>query len=113
VVDVRVEKIDPGEAVVRVAGELDLASAGDLRMAVTDLINAGAPKVIGLDLRDLTFIDSTGIGTLVVALRICDSVGVAFSLVAVSPFVAHVLTVAGVHDALGVADAVRAQQARG
>lgn len=111
-VDVRVEIPDPGEAIVRVAGELDLGSAGDLREAVTDLINAGATKIIGLDLRELTFIDSTGIGTLVVALRICDQVGIAFSLIAVSPFVAHVLTVAGVHDALGVAEAVR-QQARG
>jgi anti-sigma B factor antagonist len=75
---------------------------------VTDLINGGATKIIGLDLRELRFIDSTGIGTLVVALRICDQVGVAFSLVAVSPFVAHVLTVAGVHELLGVPAAVRA-----
>jgi anti-anti-sigma factor len=108
VLDVRVEAIGPGEARINVSGELDLAGAGELRGVVTDLINAGTTKIIGLDLRELAFIDSTGIGTLVVALRICGQVGVEFSLVGVSPFVAHVLTVAGVHEALGVPGAVAA-----
>lgn len=99
---VRVEPLDRGQAVVRVFGELDLASAGDLRNVLTDLLNTRAATSIGLDLAGLTFIDSTGIGTLVVAARICEQVGVALTTVALSPFAAHVLDVTGVSGLLGV-----------
>jgi anti-sigma B factor antagonist len=109
--DVRVEPVKDGEAIVRVAGELDMASAEQLRHAVTHLLNAGKARVIGLDLRDLTFLDSTGIGTLVVAQRISRHVGVELRLIAVSAFATHVLNIAGVGEALGVAEAVAATNA--
>jgi anti-anti-sigma factor len=57
---------------------------------------------IGLDLRGLDFIDSTGIGTVVVAHRICHQVGVRLRLTAVSAFAARILGVVGVDAALGL-----------
>ncbi len=53
----------PGVHIVVLHGELDVASAGGLADALVDV--AGSTLVV--DLSDLTFIDSSGIGALVVA----------------------------------------------
>ncbi len=49
--------------VVGVMGELDVASAPALRDAVLALLNRGAESLV-VDLRGVTFIDSTGVGSL-------------------------------------------------
>ena len=57
-----------GEAVVVLAGEIDVYAAPDLREAVLDLLNTGHHRLV-LDLADVTFIDSTGLGVLVGVLK--------------------------------------------
>jgi anti-anti-sigma factor len=52
------------------SGELDIASAPDLEAAITRLCTAGALE-IELDLRELTFIDSSGIRALLGARDSC------------------------------------------
>jgi anti-sigma B factor antagonist len=52
--------------VVRLVGELDLYNAGDVREAL-DQACARRPGRIVVDLADVTFIDSTGLGVLVEA----------------------------------------------
>jgi anti-anti-sigma factor len=97
-----VERVGRDEVVVAVRGELDCATADQLRAAITALLNRGGTAAIGLDLRGLDFIDSTGIGTLVVAHRICHQVGVRMRLTAVNAFTARILGVVGVDAALGL-----------
>jgi anti-sigma B factor antagonist len=56
-----------GEAiVVRLAGELDLYNAGEARTALADA-SVQAPERLVVDLSEVTFIDSTGLGILVEA----------------------------------------------
>lgn len=55
-------------AVLQVAGEIDLYTAQKLRQRVADLIDEGALHIIA-DLRDVDFLDSTGLGVLVGSLR--------------------------------------------
>jgi anti-sigma B factor antagonist len=51
--------------VLHAAGELDLETVGAFRVMVTNAVNsASAPRII-VDLRDVTFIDSTALGVLV------------------------------------------------
>jgi anti-anti-sigma factor len=97
-----VEPAGHSEVVVLVYGELDCATADQFRAAITELLNRGDVTAIGLDLRGLEFIDSTGIGTLVVAQRISQQVGVRLRLTAVSAFAARILGVLGVDVALGL-----------
>jgi anti-anti-sigma factor len=97
-----VELVGRDEVTVSVGGELDLATADQLRAAISALLNRGGVACIGLDLRGLDFIDSTGIGTLVVAQRICQQVGVKLRLTAVNAFAARILGVVGVDAALGL-----------
>ncbi len=46
------------------AGELDIATAPELERAIADAAEAGDNRIV-LDLRKLTFMDSTGLRTLV------------------------------------------------
>ena len=65
---------DGDAAVVRVVGELDLATAPQLRQLLVDLVARGSRHVT-LDLADMAFIDSTGLRVLVAGLqrlRDCD-----------------------------------------
>ena len=52
-----------GRAVVVIRGELDLATAPDLEAALTERLDAGQDVVV--DLRELAFLDSTGLRVLV------------------------------------------------
>jgi anti-sigma B factor antagonist len=49
-------------AIVAAAGEIDISNVGDLRTAVTDA--ASECDLLRLDLTDVEFIDSTGLGCL-------------------------------------------------
>ena len=59
---------DGETAVVTLAGELDVHTATDLRRDLLALIDAGGRDVM-LDLGQLEFIDSTGLGVLVGVLK--------------------------------------------
>jgi anti-sigma B factor antagonist len=64
-----IEVIQANEAaVVSISGELDIATAPRLRDELMELINSGIRAVI-VDLAQLEFIDSTGLGVLVSALK--------------------------------------------
>jgi anti-sigma B factor antagonist len=57
-----------GHAVVEVRGELDVYTASMLRQRLIEIIDAGAERVV-VDLRRVDFLDSTGLGVLVGALK--------------------------------------------
>jgi len=62
------------------AGELDLATAAALATAVEHLCADGASRIV-LDLRRLTFIDSTGLRTILHGLALCELHGRELSLI--------------------------------
>jgi anti-sigma B factor antagonist len=57
-----------GSAVIRPHGELDIATVPSLRAAVIDAIAEGRVDLV-VDLAGVTFIDSSGLGALVGALK--------------------------------------------
>jgi anti-sigma B factor antagonist len=68
--DFQLEAVEAGDgcAVLRVAGEVDLATAPAVREHVRDLVARGAVHLI-VDLSDVVFLDSTGLGVLVGGLK--------------------------------------------
>ena len=62
--DVKTEKLDDGQYVISLSGEVDLYTAPEFKQQLLDAIDAGAREVI-VDLTDTTFIDSTTLGVLV------------------------------------------------
>ncbi|WP_405575239.1 STAS domain-containing protein [Streptomyces sp. NBC_01167] len=55
----------PGHAVMKLTGELDISTVGDIRAALAAAVTAYRQVVI--DLTDLAFCDCSGIGALVAA----------------------------------------------
>lgn len=64
------ESVTAGDdcAVLRITGEVDVYTAPELRERVVELVGGGFVHLIA-DLRDVEFLDSTGIGALVGSLR--------------------------------------------
>ena len=65
---ISLERPDDAHIVLALSGRLDLASAPDLRAAITTTVHHGAPRVV-LDLGRVPFIDSSGLGALVGGLK--------------------------------------------
>ena len=79
-----------GGVLIRVAGELDLSSVPQLRSCLSDLVNTGQIDLV-LDLADVTFCDSTGIGLLLDAATATRDRGGWTRLAATQPPVARII----------------------
>jgi anti-sigma B factor antagonist len=62
--EVRVGACADGRGVLHLSGELDMTSDGDVIRAVESLSAAGA-RVVVVDVHELDFIDSSGLGILI------------------------------------------------
>jgi anti-sigma B factor antagonist len=91
-------------SLLKLSGELDLASATALDEELERVEAAGAEQVI-IDLRELEFMDSTGLSVLVRAHQRAEKAGVRFGLVKGPPQVQRLLGLTGVADRVSVADA--------
>ncbi len=56
--------IDGDTAVIRIAGEVDIASRDAITETVHDAVGAGATRLI-LDMSEVTFMDSSGIAAMI------------------------------------------------
>lgn len=86
---------------VRVSGEVDVSNAAELRKALDEAL-ANATDAIEVDLSEVSYIDSTGIGVLVGAWHRASDANL--SLVVTNPQrnVARVLAMLGVDGELGI-----------
>ena len=94
---------DDDETVVAVAGELDMSTADQLSGAVNEELRQ-APGRLVLDLADLTFCDSLGLGTLIVLSRNARIQQTYLVVRNPSPFFNRMLDVTGVRAGLNVAE---------
>jgi anti-sigma B factor antagonist len=93
-----------GATVLALAGELDLGSIGALKEAVGFRLTADAHVV--LDLADLTFCDSTGLGAFVALHRQAHATGARFALAAPRRRIADLFTLSGIDQVISVYDSV-------
>lgn len=80
--------------VVELRGEVDLASAPQFRRSLHDLIDQGHNRM-AMDLSDLEFMDSTGLGVLIGCLKRLKEAEGTLVLAGVRPSVARVFEVTG------------------
>jgi anti-sigma B factor antagonist len=69
-----VEESSPQAAVVHLHGRLDLLSAGEVRQRLTDTVAQGWRRLV-VDLSEVSFIDSTGLGCLIGGLKVARQAG--------------------------------------
>lgn len=89
-------------AVVPLAGEIDLASAPDAERRIAEA-EKGEPSEIVLDLREVTFMDSSGLRILLAAHHRAGEQGREFALVS-GPAVERLLEMTGLTGRLRVLD---------
>lgn len=81
-----------GFSVVGVTGELDVATAPQLREALIDLADNNKVNV-AINLLDVGFMDSSGLGVLVTALKRMRGLGGDVSLICTNPQILQVLDI--------------------
>jgi anti-sigma B factor antagonist len=99
--DFHVEAVGPAAdcAVLRVAGEVDVFTAPALRESILDLAAKGVVHVIA-DLRDVAFLDSTGLGVLVGGLKRLRTLDGSLGLVINSDRILKVFKITGLTSVL-------------
>ncbi len=97
---------EPEEAVVALSGEIDIGTVSRLVAAVETAL-AGGPSRLVLDMGQVTFCDSQGLGTLVVLNRTATRARSSLVLINVSDFLARLLEVTGLRQAFTIRDDIR------
>jgi anti-sigma B factor antagonist len=87
-----------GDAVLVVAGAIDLASRDEIVTAAQTALNDASTKALVLDLSGVTFIDSTGIGAIIGLAGEAEDLGRGFRLRRPSDRVSRILEVTGLAD---------------
>ncbi|HWD11597.1 MAG TPA: STAS domain-containing protein [Solirubrobacteraceae bacterium] len=101
--EVREHEADDGQRTLVLVGELDIASVPVLQRAV-ERMRSDATTSITLDLRGLTFIDSTGLAAIVLASKVCDTNGYGFALIRGAASTQRLFELTGLIDVLPFRD---------
>ena len=94
-------------AVVAVAGELDVYTAPALEEAIGELVDQGTHDIV-VDLTTVTFMDSTGLGLLIKALKWTREKQGSLRIVANTERVLKVFRITGLESVLAIHDSVEA-----
>ena len=95
-------KTDNARAIVSVAGEVDVSNAGSLRDAVDAALAAEGLQALDVDMGEVPYIDSTGIGVLVGAAHKARDAGVAFSVANAQDNVVRIMGMLGVDEVVDI-----------
>ncbi len=90
-------------SVVSVTGEVDVFSAPDLDSELSGLVEAGSPRLV-VDLTEVSFLDSTGLGVLVKALKHAREAGGWLHLVITSDRIRKIFEITGLDASIPIFD---------
>ncbi|MFJ7152492.1 STAS domain-containing protein [Streptomyces sp. NPDC100445] len=99
--DMTVRSISDRVAVVAVTGDVDLHTAPALRTYALTLVEQGAAHLV-LDLAGVDFVDSTGLSTFLVLLRVAQDAGGSLHLADVPDRLMRMVTMTGISELLPV-----------
>jgi anti-sigma B factor antagonist len=103
---IRTTLADDGTVTVTVIGEVDFSNADEVAEGIRDAITDWSPPTIRVDLRDASFIDSTGLGALIDGYRSATESDIQFLVINPSPTFRRVLSVTGLSEFFGLIEAV-------
>jgi anti-sigma B factor antagonist len=106
--DFRIEERLAGALpVIAVSGEIDVATAPQLRETLHRVIAEGGSTVV-LDLLGITFLDSTALGVLVGALKRCRELGGDLHVVLADPRIMKIFEITGLTNVFTITDSLQA-----
>ncbi len=92
-------------AVIAVRGEIDAATAPQLRQAIDELVSSGETQLV-LDLQDVQFLDSSALSVLVAGLRQLQAEGGNLSLVCTKPRILQVFRITNLEEIFTIHDSL-------
>jgi anti-sigma B factor antagonist len=93
---------DDRTVTVTILGEVDFSNADDVSQAIRDAVADWSPPTVYVDLKDASFIDSTGLGALIEGYRAASAGQVRFVVVNPTPSFRRVLSVTGLCELFGL-----------
>ncbi|MGN6607483.1 MAG: STAS domain-containing protein [Jatrophihabitans sp.] len=94
-----------GASVLSVRGEVDVYSAPTLRDNLTELLESGAEAVV-VDLTEVAFLDSTGLGALIGARTEAENSGGRLALVCTNDRILKLFTITGLDSVFSIYEGV-------
>ncbi|MDA0184758.1 STAS domain-containing protein [Solirubrobacter phytolaccae] len=91
---------EAGTTLVTVTGEVDLLTSVTLNRELDIALDAG-PQWLRLDLREVIFMDTSGVAVLIKARRRALEAGCRFSVKSASPAIQRLLEITGLASLLG------------
>ncbi|HEX8805067.1 MAG TPA: STAS domain-containing protein [Acidimicrobiales bacterium] len=85
----------------RLAGDLDIVTSENVKRELSEVFDSGA-TALTLDLGDVRFVDSSGLGTLVALHRYAEAAGSTFTVRSVPPQVQRLFEITRLDDLLAV-----------
>ncbi len=101
--------IEPYE-LIEVGGEVDVYTAPKLREAIATAIDAGRTRLV-IDVQRVEFLDSTGLGVLVGALKRVRGEGGSLDIVCTQERIAKIFEITGLDKVFGLHESVEAARA--
>jgi anti-sigma B factor antagonist len=92
--------------VIAVSGEVDLATSPGLDTAIIAAIESGTPSV-AIDLTDVSFMDSSGLGVIVRGLKRCREADKELDLVITNERVLKVFGITGLDQVIPIHDSIK------
>ena len=101
------EQVDAVPPVIAVSGEIDVATAPQLRECLHRVIAQGESTIV-LDLLGVTFLDSTALGVLVGGLKRCRELGGDLHIVVADPRIVKIFEITGLTNVFTIVDSLQA-----
>ena len=89
------------QAIMTLKGEIDIYTAAKLKKDLNDLVSEQKSDVI-VDLKDVTYMDSTGLGTFISALKHSEKAGSKLRLIRANDRLFRLFKVTGLDDVIDV-----------
>jgi len=90
--------------VARISGSITVMNAPDLRIGLIQIINQQQPKVLAVNLAEVDFIDSSGLGVFVEARRLMADNGGSITFTNVNPDVRGLMRIMNLEALFGFVD---------
>lgn len=103
--NIQVEEKKPGVFVMSLGGDLDMSTSPQVRKVLLPLFQKNVSHVI-VDLKDVPYIDSSGIATFVESLQLSRKTKIRFSLAGAGPKVESIFDLAHLKTIFEMAPAV-------
>ena len=98
--------LEDGRLTVALTGEIDHHRAKAYIQAIAAKIEAYTPEICGLDFRDVSFVDSSGIAVVINALRSMTQIEGRLLLTGISPQPLRVFRASGIDKLVEIKEAV-------